>query len=274
MRKKNYLNNRDILKEIHKSKCNHSRFVSPKYKDNDVTVHSIDDIDQAMIESARVNRAKRLSQDDDVNGTYTSEDIPVEDLVFRVMAWDHIPDAPDRKKNKKTVADTKEKVNFPPFQHWAYVGGELAMVGKSHWTGDLLTGEFSVTSGKSTDKLAMMWLKLIDRYSMRSNVRSYSYLDEMREQALIQLTYNGLQFDESKSNNPFAYYSQIVYHSFVKIMNTEKRHQDTRDDLLEDMGLEPSHTRTINQEWEMELKRNGVESPLSMTDLRRNAKKH
>lgn len=253
MRKpKNYLNNRDLLIEIHKSKSSHSRFTHPDYATHDVTVRSFDEIPD-VIEDAKANRRARLIANSPVLEDVTVEE---EDLVFRVMTWDHIPDDPERKKNKKTIADHKAKVNFPPFQHWTYINGKLTLVGKSHWIGDVHTGEFSTVSGRATDKLAMMWLKLIERYSMRSNVRSYSYLDEMGEQALIQLTQTGLQFDETKSNNPFAYYSQIVYHSFVKVINTEKRHQDTRDDLLEDMGYAPSHTRIMNHEWSTEVQRN------------------
>ena len=38
--------------------------------------------------------------------------IPVTDLVFRIMTYDHIPDEYGRKLNPKTVADTKVKLNF------------------------------------------------------------------------------------------------------------------------------------------------------------------
>ena len=38
-----------------------------------------------------------------------------DDLIFRIMMYDHIPEEPGRKKNPKTVADTKTKLNFPPF---------------------------------------------------------------------------------------------------------------------------------------------------------------
>jgi hypothetical protein len=52
-----------------------------------------------------------------------------------------------------------------------------------------------------------------------------------------------LQFDESKSNNPFAYYTAAVTNSFVRIINIEKRNQNIRDDILEINDMMPSHTR-------------------------------
>ena len=65
----------------------------------------------------------------------------------------------------------------------------------------------------------------------------------MRGQAILQLTQIGLQFDESKSNNPFAYYTAAVTNSFVRIINIEKRNQNIRDDILEMNGMNPSWTR-------------------------------
>ena len=63
-------------------------------------------------------------------------------------------------------------------------------------------GFFNLDHGKATNKLAMMWMKLCDRYATRGNVRGYTYNDEMRGQAILQLAQIGLQFDESKSQNP------------------------------------------------------------------------
>ena len=94
-----------------------------------------------------------------------------------------------------------------------------------------------------TDNLARMFLKLCERYATRGNVRGYTYNDEMRGQAILQLTQIGLQFDESKSDNPFAYYTAAVTNSFVRIINIEKRNQNIRDDILEMNGMTPSWTR-------------------------------
>jgi hypothetical protein len=88
-----------------------------------------------------------------------------------------------------------------------------------------------------------MFLKLCERYATRGNVRGYTYNDEMRGQAILQLTQIGLQFDESKSDNPFAYYTAAVTNSFVRIINIEKRNQNIRDDILEMNGMNPSWSR-------------------------------
>lgn len=70
-----------------------------------------------------------------------------------------------------------------------------------------------------------------------------TYNDEMRSQALLQLSQIGLQFDESKSQNPFAYYTAAITNSFTRVLNIEKRNQNIRDDILEMNNYNPSYTR-------------------------------
>jgi len=150
----------------------------------------------------------------------------------------------ERKKNPKTVADHHSKVNFPPFQHYRFdAKGKLVCVGKSHWVGGMSNGHFSVDHGKMTNQLAMMYMKLCERYGTRANWRGYTYNDEMQSQALMQLSQIGLQFDESKSDNPFAYYTAAITNSFTRILNIEKKNQAIRDDLLEQNHMMPSFTR-------------------------------
>ena len=183
------------------------------------------------------------------------------------MTFEHIPDEPGRKKNPKNEADTKIKLNFPPFQHWKFNDeGELILVGKSHWKGGMENGCFSMDHGKATNKLALMWLKLVDRYATRGNVRGYTYNDEMKGQAILQLAQIGLQFDESKSDNPFAYYTAAVTNSFVRVINIEKRNQNIRDDILEMNDLNPSFTRQSQGEWEAAVRRHEDSGSSSQPD--------
>ena len=90
-------------------------------------------------------------------------------------------------------------------------------------------GHFDCTHGKMTNQLAMMYMKLCERYGTRANWRGYTYNDEMQSQALMQLSQIGLQFDESKSDNPFAYYTAAITNSFTRILNLEKKNQTIRD---------------------------------------------
>ena len=265
MRKVNYLNNRDLLAEIHKSKNTFTSYTDDGFNQFDVILPSLDKINIRTTAEAKRARAKRIGQKEYEQRKADGEKIKQSecevdyrkinktDVIFRVMMFDHIPDDKGRKKKPKTVADTKEKLNFPPFQHYKFnEDDELVCVGKSHWVGGMENGYFDKTCGQATNKLAMMWMKLCERYATRGNVRGYTYNDEMKGQAILQLAQIGLQFDESKSNNPFAYYTAAVTNSFVRIINIEKRNQNIRDDILEMNHMNPSFTRQNQGVWERE----------------------
>ena len=150
------------------------------------------------------------------------------------------------KNNKLVIA----KTNFPPFKHFCLKGNELVEVGRSHWKGDIETGHFSTAHGKIGAELAKMYIKLVERYGSKSNWRGYTYLDEMRSNALLQLSMVGLQFNESRSENPFAYYTMAVKNSFRRVLNDEKKNQKIRDDMLIMSGSAPSMTRQLENEIE------------------------
>jgi hypothetical protein len=262
MKRVNYLNNRDLLSEIHKSKNSYCSYVSDDDSQYDLIVTDVKKINNTAVAQARKIKAKRLTQEAwetaKASGgkrqkmsdfTVSARKIEKTDLVFRVMTFEHIPEDGDRKKNPKSRADHHSKVNFPPFQHYRLdKKGKPVCVGKSHWVGGMENGHFSVDHGQMTNKLALMYMKLCERYGTRSNWRGYTYNDEMQSQALMQLSQIGLQFDESKSDNPFAYYTAAITNSFTRILNIEKKNQNIRDDIMEMNGMMPSYTRQSKNE--------------------------
>jgi len=269
MRKQNYLNNKDMLKEIHKSKLSFCSLVDDDYSRFDVIVETIEDIkNPEFIQLAKEARAHQLSVEAyetaywdwrDNNGKSSQkpkqisykidpDTIDEKSLIFRLMTFDHVPLEPGRKSKPKTTADHHAKCNFPPFKHYAYINDEIKEVVRSHWEGGMDNGKFNTQHGAISNNLAKMFIKLCERYSMRSNWRGYTYVDEMRSHALLQLSQIGLQFNELKSQNPFAYYTAAVTNSFTRVLNLEKRNQNIRDDLLQENGQMPSWTRQIEHE--------------------------
>lgn len=258
-----YLTNKDLLREIHKSKNTYCSFLTPEDHQYDIILPNLSNINEQTIAEARQNRADRLAKQAWEAASLTGKKSKLEDhaidpaninkteIIFRVNTWDHIPMAPGRKKTPKTASDHHAKVNFPPFQHYRLDENDQPYcVGKSHWTGGMQNGYFSKEQGKITNELARMFMKLCERYGTRGNWRGYTYNDEMRSQALLQLSQVGLQFDESKSSNPFAYYTATITNSFTRILNIEKKNQNIRDDILEMNNMNPSYSR--QNDWHQE----------------------
>lgn len=266
VKKVNYLNNKDMLKEIHRSKNSFCEYIDPKYSDYDVIVETLEEIflDDVQ-EKGKIARAARIAARAyeaallaNPNASKADkprlsefkvkpETISVDDLVFRVLTFDHIPLAPGRKKNPKSTADSYIKLNFYPFKHFIIENGQSKEVGRSHSK----NGKFNLERGSITNKLAKMFILMVNKYGQRGNWRGYTYLDEMKGQALLQLAQMGLQFDEYKSDNPFSYYTASVSNSFTRVLNLEKKSQDLRDDLLIDSGASPSFSRQLAVEEEI-----------------------
>jgi hypothetical protein len=258
---KQYLTNKELLKELHLSKNRYSSYTKPEYADYDLILTDLSKVNIRTTAEAKRVRALKLSQialgeAQKTNPKTKLAEVEIDykkvaktDVIFRIMTHDHIPLEPGRKKTPKSRGDHHTKVNFPPYQHYKFDENDLLIcVGKSHWKGDVNTGEFSLDHGTMTNKLAKSFMLLVERYSMRFNWRGYTYVDEMRSQALLQLSQIGLQFDESKSQNPFAYYTAAIDNSFTRILNIEKKNQMIRDDLLIETGQSPSFTRQMEHE--------------------------
>ncbi len=274
VKKINYLNNKDMLKEIHQSKNTFCEYTDQKYSDYDAIVDNLQEVflvetqnkakaaraarfSAAAFATALANNTSRTERPKLSEYKIKPDTIPVDDLVYRVLTFEHIPLAPGRKKNPKNVADNHLKLNFFPFKHYIIENGATKEVGRSHSKG----GKFNLEKGSITNKLAKMFILMVNKYGQRGNWRGYTYIDEMKGQALLQLAQMGLQFDESKSDNPFSYYTQSLQNSFTRVLNLEKKNQDLRDDLLIDSGASPSFSRQLAIESEIrQLREDAQES--------------
>ena len=239
----NYLNNKDLLKEIHKSKITYCYTIDPKYYEYDLFAPSVDAITDDLIFEAKKSKARRLSiraYDAAIEVFWANlpsnhrkylKDKPKQaefkidpesyadtDITFRVMTYEHIPPAHSNRKIK-TEADLHVRVNFPPFKHYALIDGKWTEVLRSHWQGDFENGKFIQTHGSLTDKYADMLMKLCERYAMKGNWRGYC-IDEITE----VLTQRGwLSYDKITKNDIIMSYhdKQMKWSSIKSIYNDE-----------------------------------------------------
>lgn len=194
--KQNYLNNKDLLKEIHLSKNSYCSYLSSDDHDYDIILPNLNRVNMRTLAQAKRNRAEKLQKRAYTDAIAEGQKVKLadffmnwkkitkEELTIRISTFDHIPLEPGRKKNPKVVADFHIKTNFPPFQHFRFLDGELKCVGKSHWEGGLQNGYFRLDGGNITEKLAISFMKLCERYGGRGNWRGYC-VDESTE-ALTQ----------------------------------------------------------------------------------------
>ena len=178
-----YLTNKDLLEEIHRSKGTYCEYIETKYSTYDIITNDLSKVTAERLSDARnkkvdqtIAAAKKAQIAAGIRNpviAITLDDVPLEDIVVRLMTFDHIPINEEKLAKAKTEAERHLKCNFPPYQHFIFKDGQFVCVGKSHWQGGLENGHFNVTHGKMTNKLAMMFMKLVERYGHRGNWRGY-----------------------------------------------------------------------------------------------------
>ena len=102
-------------------------------------------------------------------------------------------------------------------------------------------------------ELFKMLNTLVEKYSTKIQWRNYSYIDDMKQEAMIALLRGALKFNpnaETRSGkpNPLGYYTQIVTHAFINVLNREKKHRDIKDDMMENAGMLPSFSRQMQND--------------------------
>ena len=67
------------------------------------------------------------------------------------------------------------------------------------------------------------WMKIAEGLSHKPNFINYSYRDEMISDGIENCLMYFENFDETKSSNPFAYFTQIIYFAFLRRIQKEKK---------------------------------------------------
>lgn len=101
---------------------------------------------------------------------------------------------------------------------------------------------------RMTDKLARMLTMLTANYSKKNIFASYTYNEDMQAYAMMMLVRTWHKFDETRFNNPFAFYTQCIKSSFIQYLNQEKRQRVIKDEILVKKGLTPSFNYQLEYE--------------------------
>ena len=87
---------------------------------------------------------------------------------------------------------------------------------------------------------------LVKRYAGKSNFALYTYNDDMQGEALMTLCAGAFKFDETRSSNPFAYFTQLAKDAFINYIKAEHKLRDIRDAMCrEAVGMSPSYHRQL-----------------------------
>lgn len=81
-------------------------------------------------------------------------------------------------------------------------------------------------------------LKIATHLSYKSNFINYSYRDDMILDGVENCLMYIHNFDPSKSNNPFAYFTQIIYYAFLRKISKEKKQSYIKQKMLHQLPFD------------------------------------
>lgn len=81
------------------------------------------------------------------------------------------------------------------------------------------------------------FMKIAEGLSHRPNFINYTYRDEMVADGIENCIMYFENFDPSKSNNAFAYFTQIIYFAFLRRIQKEKKQMYVKYKSTEQFGI-------------------------------------
>ena len=93
-----------------------------------------------------------------------------------------------------------------------------------------------------TDYIGSCFLKIANHLSYRPNFINYTFRDDMISDGIENCLQYLDNFNPEKSNNPFAYFTQIIYYAFVRRIQKEKKQLEIKTKIIERSGYEEVFT--------------------------------
>ena len=110
--------------------------------------------------------------------------------------------------------------------------------------------KFAVETGlpppKITDYIGECFMNIADHLSRKPNFASYSFREGMVSDGIENCLKYYRNFDETKSKNPFAYFTQIIYYSFLRRIASEKKNLYVKYKATEQAGILDEGNQLLN----------------------------
>ncbi len=87
---------------------------------------------------------------------------------------------------------------------------------------------------KIPDSIGKVIIDIAKGMASRPNFRGYTYIDEMQADAIVDCVKAVPLFDVTKSENPFGFFSQIVWYAFLGRLAKEKKQQLAKIQMISD----------------------------------------
>jgi len=89
-----------------------------------------------------------------------------------------------------------------------------------------------------TNYIGECFLKIANHLAYRPNFINYTFRDDMISDGIENCLQYMDNFNPEKSNNPFAYFTQIIYYAFIRRIQKEKKQVIVKQKIIENADTE------------------------------------
>jgi len=92
-----------------------------------------------------------------------------------------------------------------------------------------------------SEYLGSVFLKIAQRLSFRPNFINYAFKNDMISDGIENCLHYIHNFNPEKSNNPFAYFTQIIYYAFIRRIQKEKKQLYIKYKSMQNYEIAPEY---------------------------------
>jgi hypothetical protein len=176
-----------------------------------------------------------------------------------------------KKKKKKKVKDTIEEQPLPE-EIVKEIEKKSHYINNKKFFDEMVEWKDRVNEAREigdpvpsvTPYIGQCFMEIAENLAKKPNFMNYPYKDDMIGDGVENCLMYCSNFDPSKSNNPFSYFTQIIYYAFLRRIQKEKKQNlikykylkslDTKGDLseyLKHMGIsedEENYFKNLEEE--------------------------
>lgn len=150
-----------------------------------------------------------------------------------------------KEEKKKRVFRQKDSVD--------YVDNKLFAAAITNWINENKDNGKKVNWTQMPNYIADCIIKIVDHYALKGNWRSYTYLDLMKSEAIINLVRGIHNYNINISPNAFSYATQIVTNSFRQILKDEKEQAYIKNETISRESIYNYNNINLNDSDEQEM---------------------
>lgn len=150
-----------------------------------------------------------------------------------------------KKKKFKSDLVTEEKIKVPKVKSH-YIDNKKFYQEMVDWKKQVKEArETGDTLPPVTEYIGRCFLEIAENLSKKPNFMNYAFRDEMIGDGIENSLMYCENFDPDKSNNPFSYFTQIIYFAFIRRIQKEKKQNYIKYKFLESQDHDGDFTKYL-----------------------------